>query len=165
MSHYGSLALLQEEKVTLSLDFLPELSEEQVRENLLSRFKKKTTANLQELLNGLLNDKLMSAILKSCHLSLEMIPRSNQYTRVIKLLVKQMKSFTLTVSGTKGFDFAQVTGGGIDTREVDSKSMESKLVSGLFFAGEMLDVDGICGGYNLQWAWSSGYVAGYYATK
>jgi predicted flavoprotein YhiN len=64
------------------------------------------------------------------------------------------------VRGTKGWSSAQVTAGGIDTSEIDPNTMESKLVRGLFFAGEVMDIDGQCGGYNLQWAWSSGYVAG-----
>ena len=58
------------------------------------------------------------------------------------------------------FSQAQVTAGGIDTRDVNEETMESRLVPGLYFAGEMLDVDGICGGYNLQWAWASGFLAG-----
>jgi len=64
------------------------------------------------------------------------------------------------VTGSKGFEDAQVTAGGIDVNEINSQTLESKLVSGLYFTGEVLDIDGLCGGYNLQWAWSSGYVAG-----
>ena len=66
----------------------------------------------------------------------------------------------LTVTGTRSFEYAQVCAGGIDTAFVNAKTMESKKVPGLYFAGEILDVDGICGGYNLQWAWSSGAAAG-----
>ena len=61
---------------------------------------------------------------------------------------------------TNAYEQAQICRGGVDTREVDPETMESRYVPGIYFAGELLDVDGICGGYNLQWAWSSGYVAG-----
>ena len=64
------------------------------------------------------------------------------------------------MNGTNSFEQAQICCGGVDVREVDTQTMESKKVKGLYFAGEILDVDGICGGYNLQWAWSSGAAAG-----
>lgn len=63
------------------------------------------------------------------------------------------------------FDTAQVTAGGVDTDEIDAETMESKICPGLYFAGEMVDIDGICGGYNLQWAWSSGAVAGIHVAR
>ena len=65
----------------------------------------------------------------------------------------------------RDYEFAQVCAGGINSEEIDIKTLESKLVPGMFFAGEILDVDGICGGYNLQWAWTSGYIAGLNAGK
>ena len=71
----------------------------------------------------------------------------------------------MDVIGSKGVDAAQVCAGGVDTSEVDANTMESKIAPGIYFAGEVLDIDGTCGGYNLQWAWSSGYVAGMYAAK
>ena len=63
------------------------------------------------------------------------------------------------IIGTNGFEHAQVTAGGVDTVEIDDKTMESKIVKGLYFTGEIMDVDGICGGYNLQWCWSTAYLA------
>jgi predicted flavoprotein YhiN len=69
------------------------------------------------------------------------------------------------ITGTTSWPNAQVTAGGVDTREVDKDSLESKIVKGLYFTGEVLDIDGACGGYNLQWAWSSGYVAGQNAAQ
>lgn len=69
------------------------------------------------------------------------------------------------IVSTNTFDQAQVCSGGVDTREVDPVTMESKLIRGLYFSGEILDVDGICGGYNLQWAWSSGITAGIHAGR
>jgi predicted flavoprotein YhiN len=66
----------------------------------------------------------------------------------------------LTISGNEGFKFAMITRGGINLKEINSNSMESKVISNLYFAGEILDIDGPCGGYNLQWAFSSGYLSG-----
>ena len=71
-----------------------------------------------------------------------------------------IKNYKITLDKVRDFEFAQVCAGGIRTEEIDTKTLESKLVPGLYFAGGILDVDGICGGYNLQWAWSSGFVAG-----
>lgn len=75
-------------------------------------------------------------------------------------LIHTLKHFTLNITGVKGFENAQVCSGGVDTSEVNACTLESKLAPGLYITGELLDVDGICGGYNLQWAWSSGWAAG-----
>ena len=75
------------------------------------------------------------------------------------------RELSLTITGTRGFEAAQVTAGGVSTRELDLPRMESRIHPGLFFVGELVDVDGICGGYNLQWAFSSGYSAGLAAAE
>ena len=80
-------------------------------------------------------------------------------------LGKRIKHLRVPITATRSFEQAQVTAGGVDTSQVDAQTMESKLVAGLYFAGEMLDVDGICGGFNLQWAWSSGAAAGRHAAS
>lgn len=80
-------------------------------------------------------------------------------------ILSLVSDLRLTVTGTRSFEYAQVCAGGIDTAFVNAKTMGSKKVPGLYFAGEILDVDGACGGYNLQWAWSSGYLAGYHAAN
>jgi predicted flavoprotein YhiN len=80
-------------------------------------------------------------------------------------LIRLLFDWEFNIIGSKDFDDAQVTAGGIDIKDINPQSLESKLIKGLFFCGEVLDIDGLCGGYNLQWAWSSGYVAGKYASK
>jgi predicted Rossmann fold flavoprotein len=75
-------------------------------------------------------------------------------------LLEQLQDWTLQPAGTEGYDKAEVTAGGVDTRELSSKTMESARVSGLYFIGEVVDVTGWLGGYNFQWAWASGYAAG-----
>ena len=79
-------------------------------------------------------------------------------------LVNELKHFKISINGTRPIEEAIVTSGGINIKEINPKTMESKLINGLYFAGEILDVDGDCGGFNLQWAWSSGYTAGYFSS-
>ncbi|HPK87158.1 MAG TPA: NAD(P)/FAD-dependent oxidoreductase, partial [Atribacterota bacterium] len=78
----------------------------------------------------------------------------------INSILKNITNFYLPINGTQSWKYAQVTCGGISVKEVNPETMESRIVPHLYFAGEILDVDGDCGGYNLQWAWSSGYLAG-----
>ena len=78
----------------------------------------------------------------------------------MRAIAEKIKNFPLEITGTKGFINAQVTSGGIKTEEIDPETMQSKICKGLYFAGEIIDVDGGCGGFNLQWAWASGMLAG-----
>ena len=87
-------------------------------------------------------------------------PVSALSTNEVERIIKILKDWRFKIRGTKSWSSAQVTAGGVATKDIDPKTMESKLVKGLYFAGEILDVDGKCGGFNLQWAWSSGFVAG-----
>ena len=127
--------------VRLFLDFLPDVSEREIYEMLCE--KKQTYPNLDasELLFGVINNQAGRCVMKLS---------SNDLRRCASLV----KAFPMQVTGTLGFDYAQVTKGGVRLLEVD-ENLESKLCKGVYFAGEMLDVDGQCGGYNLQWAYSS----------
>ena len=78
----------------------------------------------------------------------------------MRRIAEKIKNFPLEVTGTKGFANAQVTCGGVRTSEINRETMQSKICDGLYFAGEIIDVDGGCGGFNLQWAWASGMLAG-----
>ncbi len=80
-------------------------------------------------------------------------------------MIHTLYDWRFLITGSKGYDEAQVTAGGIDISDVDPMTLESKIHKGLYFSGEVLDIDTLCGGYNLQWAWSSGYIAGKYAGK
>ena len=82
-----------------------------------------------------------------------------------QLLLTLCKNFEVEILDTKGFEHAQVCAGGVKTTEIHPETMESLLENGLYLTGELLDVDGICGGYNLQWAWATGYIAGKNAAK
>ncbi|MBQ9113443.1 MAG: aminoacetone oxidase family FAD-binding enzyme [Clostridia bacterium] len=131
-------------KVSVSIDFLPEISEDEIIEILANKQATFPALEKSELLFGVVNNQVGRAIFK----------RANGDLQKAAGLVK---NFSLQVTGSLGFDYAQVTKGGIDLNEV-TDCLESRLVSGLYFAGEGLDVDGPCGGFNLQWAYSSARV-------
>ncbi len=132
------------QNVTLSLEFLSDFTAEQIEESIISR--KSSGYERSELLSGTLHNQIGRAIIKRAG------------TDEPSAIVRVLKNFTLPVIGTLGYDYAQVTKGGINMSEVTGE-LESKLVKNLFFAGEILDVDGDCGGYNLQWAFTSGMCA------
>ena len=125
--------------VTLFVDLLPEINEDILYSTILEKTKN-ANVNRQELLCGILNNQIGRLIMKE--------------TSDVKKIVETIKKFPIKVTGTLGFDYAQVTKGGIPLNEVDD-CLQSKHQKGLYFAGEVLDVDGECGGYNLQWAFSS----------
>ena len=125
----------------LSIEFLPDFTESEI-ENCITA-KKNAGWETSELLSGSLHNQIGRAVIKRAG------------GNSVREIVKTLKNFTLPVFGTLGFDYAQVTRGGIDMRDV-TEELESKFARNLFFAGEILDVDGDCGGYNLQWAFTSG---------
>ena len=127
--------------VTLSIDFLPQISKEEICFAVEQKRRAFPRLPALELLGGIINNQVGRAIVKRAE---------NDLSRAIELL----KDFEIEVTGSMGFDYAQVTKGGIRLDEVD-ENLQSKRVQGLYFAGEILDVDGACGGFNLQWAYSS----------
>ena len=119
---------------------------------------------MEQFFTGILNKKLMSLLIKLS--GIDEHDKVRQYTRKqLQAVLQLAKRFPVTVVGTNSDEQSQVTAGGVDTRQVDALSMESKLVPGLYFAGEILDVDGKCGGYNLYFAWASGALAGINAAE
>ena len=112
-----------------------------------------------ELFTGMVHNRLGRMLVKYCGLG-SAVPLGSLSPAQLKKAAAASKDFALTLEGTEGFDHAQVTAGGIRTAGVNPESLESWFMPGLFICGELLDVDGDCGGYNLQWAWASGRVAG-----
>ena len=142
------------------LDFLPNLSGEALEAELIRR--KTTNLPAAELLTGILHNRLGRVLTQSAGISQSRgIAELSDYE--IKEAVRTVKTFEVTLTEPMGMDSAQVTAGGIATDGFDNTTMESRLVPGLYACGEVLDVDGDCGGYNLQWAWSSGHLAGSHA--
>lgn len=165
LSRFATKALSEGKKVHIMLDFLPNIGLEETvaifKKRLHKAEQKKTIC---ECFVGLFNKKLAEVLIKEAGISLGDSPKKVSHEQ-IKCLAELAKGLRVDVTGSKSFEQAQVCAGGVDTKEICPDTMESKLVPGLYFAGEVLDIDGMCGGYNLQWAWSSGYVAGYHAAK
>ena len=153
-------ALYEKKTVAVAIDFLPEISSEMLCTEFALRMERsKTEEKADRLLSGLLNQKLIPVLLKYAGIHPnEML--ENITSERMERLSAGIHDCQVTLEKVRDFEFAQVCTGGIRTEEIDEKTLESRLLSGLYFAGEILDVDGICGGYNLQWAWSSGFVAG-----
>jgi predicted flavoprotein YhiN len=131
------------ENATLKIEFVPEKSQEELKEIIKSRLNKPEIFG-ENLLVGIVNKRIGQAILKSA-------------SKVdAECIASAIKNFTLKVTGNLGFNYSQVTHGGIITKDIDEKTYESKINKGLFVVGEVLDVDGDCGGYNLAFAFVSG---------
>ena len=146
-------------KAVLSIDFIPEVSHEQLREQLLSECTTGRNSQIKSVIRKFLSQRLVSVFMQV--LDIEMRKRANQITKKERVLIAVMlKSFPLTVTGSLSLEEAMVTNGGISTKEIHSKTMESRVVPGLYFAGEIIDGCGKSGGYNLQQAFSTGYLAG-----
>ncbi len=139
------------------LDFLPGLDGEALEAELLRR--KNTTLTAEDLLTGILHNRLGRVLTQNAGVR-GRTPVAEFPDRQLAEVAALVKHFTVSLTEPLGMDSAQVTAGGIVTEEFDPRTMESRLVPGLYACGEVLDVDGDCGGYNLQWAWSSGRLAG-----
>lgn len=139
------------------LDFLPDMS----REQLLSLLKARRNSQLstEELFTGILHNRLGRVVTQAAGIR-NGLRISDLRDDELELAADTAKGLDVELTETLGMDHAQVTAGGILTEEFDSATMESRFVSGLYACGEVLDIDGDCGGYNLQWAWSSGRLAG-----
>ena len=148
-------------EVKVKVDLLPDMDEDAFSQFCMVRKLLQTERTVEEFFTGMLNKKLMLLFIKMAGLKREM-PVSEASDEQLMVVFGLCKDWRLTVVGSNSYDNAQVCAGGVDTTQVGT-NMESRLVTGLYFAGEILDVDGRCGGYNLQWAWCSGYLAGKHA--
>lgn len=164
LSRFAARALEEKKKVQVMIDFLPFMDEQESRVFLKERFASFGWRKGEDFLSGVVNKKLAHVLLKMAGIPLNE-PAENASKRQRNMLFHGLKEYEALVSSVNPFANAQVCCGGVNTLEVNPKTMESRLVPGLFFAGEILDVDGICGGYNLQWAWSSGKAAGTQAAE
>ncbi len=145
--------------ITLFIDFKPGLSEEQLDARIIRDIAANTRKSLSSALYGLLPQRLLSIVLEQAHLDSEM--SASSFTREQrKTLVNTLKALPIHVKSTRPIEEAIITRGGIEIKEVNPSTMESKKIKNLYFAGEMLDVDGFTGGFNLQTAWATGALAG-----
>lgn len=139
------------------LDLLPQIEFSVLRDKIFARMKNLSGSEYKNFFCGMLHNRLGQVIVKSLNVNINdtVCPNTNFADKAAKLI----KNMTFTVTGNTGFQAAQVTSGGIKTDGFFADTLMSKYRPGLFAAGEVLDIDGDCGGYNLQWAWSSGYTA------
>ncbi len=148
-----------ERELALHIDLKPALSREQLEKRVLRDFEERKNADIHNALGALLPKSMIPVMLAYAGIFPER--KVHEVTREERgRLLDGMKDFTLTLTGLRGMDEAIITRGGVSVKEVDPATMESKLVKGLYFAGEILDLDALTGGFNLQIAWSTGYAAG-----
>ena len=164
LSRFASYGIYEKKSVYALIDFLPEYDADSLLaygEEKWNNLSKNCT--LEEYFQGFLNKKLNYFFIKKAGYKAETLISNLSFSNIKNILLS-MKNWKVTISTTNPYENAQVCAGGVNLEEV-TEHLESKFVSGLFFTGELLDVDGRCGGYNLQWAWTSGYLAGKYASQ
>ncbi|ACV61732.1 HI0933 family protein [Desulfofarcimen acetoxidans DSM 771] len=147
-------------KVWLKLSLINHLSTEQLEQILLKRWHNQPSQSLAFSFTGFIHKRIIPAMLKAAGIEDINKKVSNLSSKEIKQIASILQDWRFQVTGTDSWSAAQVTAGGVAVNEVNPQTLESKKVKGLYLAGEILDIDGDCGGYNLQWAWSSGYIAG-----
>lgn len=151
-------SILEKKPLTLTIDLKPALSEEQLDKRILRDFEGQKNKQFKNALGGLLPSKMIPVIIGLSEISPE--KQVNAVSREERRqLVHLIKHLSMTLSGTRDFNEAIITRGGVSVREIDPGTMESKKIKNLYFAGEVLDLDAVTGGYNLQIAWSTGYMA------
>ncbi len=158
ISGMAARLLESKQRVFVQIDFLPEFSDSAFSDEIKRRMKEDRSQMLGDLFLGLVHKKILDLLLAEKGLQAEMKARRIDDAGIRQIL-QSMREYTLEVIQVKSFKQAQVTSGGIPLEETDA-DFQSRLQLGLFFAGEVLDVDGRCGGYNLQWAFATGYIAG-----
>lgn len=164
ISRYLSLGLYEKKSVKVLIDFIPQMSNEELMRELVFRRNHNKTQTLEATLNGLLNKKLSEVLLDSAGLKSD-LPIHALSDKDLWRLILAIKETKITVNKYRDYEFAQVCAGGIPAKEVNTDTFASVYVDNLYFAGELLNVDGICGGYNLHFAWGSGLVAATNACK
>lgn len=168
LSRYAAYALQEGKKAAVYINFLPGFTDEaeDPRECALRLYRQRQQRlagrKMESFFTGLLHQKLGQLLLRMGNVRPE-LPVAELSEKQLRSLASLSVRFKAECVEMNGFLQAQVVAGGVDTTEVDPCTMASRLVPGLYFAGEVLDIDGICGGYNLQWAWASGFVAGRHA--
>ena len=159
VSRYAAKALYKKQSVTAVLNFMPDMNKDKFLLFLQERITLCPYKTLDEFFTGVFPKKLCELWIRLSRLPKEMrvSDLSGEQLEKLVLLIQHLRTH---ITETNSFEQAQICCGGVDTTEINPDTLESNYVPGIYFAGELLDVDGICGGYNLQWAWSSGFVAG-----
>ncbi len=152
--------LQRKENVQLKVTLVNAISPAELEQRLTGRFQQCPGKDLVFSFVGFINKRLAPVVLKEAGIEDIRKPAGQVNTVERKKILQRLLDWRFTVTGTTSWPNAQVTAGGVDVKDIDNRIMEAKIMPGLYFAGEVVDIDGDCGGYNLQWAWSSGFVAG-----
>lgn len=164
ISRHAALALYKKQDVLVEVDFLPTLSKEEYRAHLERRIAYDGQCSILDTLLGIFNKKLIPVLLQASRIKASKNIASLEKEE-IERLINVCKHFRVPISEANSFEQAQICAGGVNAMEIDENTMESQITKDLYLTGELLDVDGICGGYNLHWAWYSGFIAGTHAAK
>ncbi len=164
LSRYIHHPKLKDTSMELHVDLFPEISFHDLKKMLVERFQKLSYKSVEDAMVGLINKRMIHPTLTLARINKAKISSELNNTEIEKI-AHQIKDRRFAVTGTLSWKDAQVTAGGVSTADVNDQTLESKIVPGLFFAGEVLDIHGDSGGYNLAWAWASGYVAGMHAAN
>jgi predicted Rossmann fold flavoprotein len=160
ISRQAGELLQQGKEAILKISVIDSMSKEELLQKLQKRFRVGAKKPVDFSLVGFINKRLIPVVLMEAGINDLKRPAGSLSVQEQERIGDILTDWRFKIRGTKSWPSAQVTAGGIDTGEIDENTMESKLVKGVYFAGEIIDIDGLCGGFNLQWAWSSGYLAG-----
>lgn len=156
--------LLQANRTAMLKLTLIDMAKDDLDRLLAERFARAKSKTIEFSLVGLVNKRLIPVLLKQAGIVDSRRPAASLSRQEREQIGDILTNWQFVITGTKGWTSAQVTAGGVDTNEIHRNTLESTRVKGLYFAGEIIDIDGQCGGFNLQWAWSSGFVAGKHAS-
>lgn len=164
ISRYAAKGLYEKKKMTVEIDFIPSMTDDELNAYIEERVKTHGAKKAEDFFVGMFHKKLITMFLKEANVSFSEVVNRLSDEKIERMLVL-FKHFPVVIEGTNDFAQAQVCAGGVRTTEINPKTLESLQEANLYIVGELLDVDGICGGYNLQWAWSTGFIAGKNAAK
>ena len=159
ISQLAVLNLTSYQDVKIGINFFPKINRNDLADQIQALFKTVPNQKAVDILTGIISNKIAPVLLDICKIDLN-TKASEINAKQIKAISYQLNQWKLKVIDSQGFGHAEASGGGVRTAEVDNKTYESKLVKGLYFAGEVLDIVGNRGGFNLQFAWASGYLVG-----
>jgi predicted Rossmann fold flavoprotein len=159
ISQLAVLNLSQYQDVKIAINFFPKINRNDLGDQIQTLFKTIPSQKAVDIITGMVSNKIAPVLLDICKINID-TKAADVNAKQIKALAYQLNQWKLKIIDTQGFGHAEASGGGVRTAEVDNKTYESKLCKGLYFAGEVLDIVGNRGGFNLQFAWASGYLVG-----
>ena len=159
ISQLAVLNLSQYQDVKIAINFFPKINRNDISDQIQTLFKTIPSQKAVDIITGMVSNKIAPVLLDICKINID-TKAADINAKQIKAISYQLNQWKLKVTDTQGFGHAEASGGGVRTAEVDNKTYESKLCKGLYFAGEILDIVGNRGGFNLQFAWASGYLVG-----